>query len=459
MSDKMDLRMSNAAERYDFWDPDITYVIGHQRPDTDSIAAALGYAWYLQQIGQDSARASRTGQPAEQTLYALKRFEQPLPGLLTAVAPTFWHVAQRGATVPPDAPLSDALALLAGGERIVPVVDAERRPLGVVTPLALARAYSLSGVGKGDPQDGAIRATTERCGDLAESFPTFRTRDRLSDHRGALLHSERNQFLVVDDNGSLYGIATQRHILQPPRARLILVDHNELTQAVAGADEAEIVGVLDHHRLGNPPTAAPIPFVVDPVGSTSTLVTEYCRAKRLHPPRGIAGLLLSGILSDTLVFRSPTTGDRDRSAAEWLGRLCWIDVELYGKELLGASPGLQLRTADAILDADRKNYEMGGSHVSIGQVEVTGMQELPERRAELLTEMQARCESEGLALFCLMITDVVTGTSRMLARGDTKLIAALPFSRVSEFEFDLHDMVSRKKQLTPAVLNAIETTV
>ena len=450
--------MTVPTDRYDFWDPDLTYVIGHQRPDTDSIAAALGYAWYLQQIGQDSVRACRTGQPAEQTQYALKRFEQAPPTLLTAVAPTFWHVAKPISTVGPDAPPTDALALLAGGHRIVPVVDLAKKPLGVVTPLGLARAFSQTQTPRGSEVTIAPNVPFD-CGHIAEPFPTFRTRDRLSDHRRALLHSDRNQFLVVDDAGRYFGIATQRHVLEPPRARLILVDHNELTQAVPGADEAEIVGVLDHHRLGNPPTSTPIPFVVDPVGSTSTLVAEYIRAKRLHPPRSIAGMLLSGIVSDTLVFRSPTTGDRDRSAAEWLGRLCWIDVELYGKELLGASPGLESRTAAAIIDSDRKSYEMGGAHVSIAQVEVTGMQELPGRRDELLTEMQARCDDEGIVLLCLMITDVVTGMSRMLACGETKLIDALPFSRVSASEFDLHEVVSRKKQLAPAVQNAIETAL
>src|SRR4029078_2397420 len=131
------------------------------------------------------------------------------------------------------------------------------------------------------------------------------SRAKLSDHRHAVLRADHSEFLIVDDRGLYEGIAMQRHLLQPPRARLILVDHNELSQAVAGAEEAEIAGVLDHHRLGNPPTAAPIPFTVAPWASTSPLVTNHCRARRMTPPRPIAGMLLSGILSDTLVFRSP----------------------------------------------------------------------------------------------------------------------------------------------------------
>jgi manganese-dependent inorganic pyrophosphatase len=188
-------------------------------------------------------------------------------------------------------------------------------------------------------------------------------------------------------------------------------------------------------------------------------VAEYCRSKRKTPPRPIAGLLLSGILSDTLVFRSPTTSERDLQAASWLGSVCQIDVKLYGKELLGASPGLASRTAESIIDSDRKNYEMGGTMVSIGQVEVTGMQELPDRRVEILDEMDYRLDREGLSIICLMVTDVVTGTSRLLVRGESRMVDALPFSRISEAEFDLHDIVSRKKQLAPAVQNAIETAL
>src|SRR5205814_667440 len=136
------------------------------------------------------------------------------------------------------------------------------------------------------------------------------------------------------------------------------------SQAVAGAEEAEIVGVLDHHRLGNPGTAAPIPFVVDPVGSTSTLVGERCFQHGLEPPAELAGMLLSGLLSDTLVFRSPTATERDRAAAAWLARLCGADAAAYGEELLHASPGLS-RPAEEILDGARKAYQMGGKAVSL----------------------------------------------------------------------------------------------
>jgi manganese-dependent inorganic pyrophosphatase len=294
------------------------------------------------------------------------------------------------------------------------------------------------------------------CQTIAEPPLTFDVRDRISDHRSALLRSEMDDFLVVDATGRYVGVATRRRLLEPPRARLILVDHNELSQAVNGAEEAEIVAVLDHHRLGNAPTAAPIPFLVEPVGSTSTLVAERCRMRELRLPSGLAGLLLSGILSDTLLFRSPTTTDRDRAAAEWLGEQASVDIYQYGEELLRAGPGLGARAIEDIVDSDRKSYQMGGLSVSIGQVEVTGLQAVPERRDELLEALEERRRMEGLALIGLMITDVVDERSLLLCQGDDRILAALPFRRIGEHEFDLNDMVSRKKQLVPALHTVLE---
>lgn len=422
------------------WEPEVTYVVGHQRPDTDAIASALGYGWFLQQNGEARVTPARAGHLAAQTQFALRRFEVEPPRLLTTVAPCFRHAASPQEAVPADAPLSRALAELAGGGRVVPVVDAADRPMGAVTPMALARAYTAG--------DTALAAP---CGEAAEKVPTFFGRERISDHRGALLRSESDDFLVTDGEGRYFGMATRGRILEPPRARLVLVDHNELGQAVSGAEEAEITAVLDHHRLGNPPTAAPIPFVVEPVGSTSTLVAEGCREWGWEPPRGLAGMLLSGLLSDTLVLRSPTTTPRDQDIAAWLASLAGVDFQQYGEELLRSAPGLADRSPDEILDADRKSYRMGGKALSIAQAEVTGFRDLPDCRADLLEGLDRLRGREGLALACLMVTDVMSGRSRLLCRGETPILASLPFPRVGDGEWDLGGMVSRKKELIPAL--------
>lgn len=439
--------MTTEKNQPETWDPNVTYVIGHRSPDTDAVASALGYAWYLRALGDEDVRGVRAGPLNEQVAFALERFGQVTPPLLSDVAPTLGHAARPKAAVAPEAPLSEAIARLSEEERVVPVVDAEGRPLGVVTPLALARASA-----------GGPDALARPCREVVEAAPVLAAREHISDHREALLRSEAVDFLVVDATGRYVGIATQGSLLEPPRARLILVDHNELSQAVTGAEEAEIVAVLDHHRVGDLQTAAPIPFVVEPVGSTSTLVAEQCRERALEPPAGLAGMLLSGILSDTLVFRSPTTTKRDHAAAGWLAELSGVDVSSYGTELLRAGSRVAAHPAGEILDADRKKYEMGGKSVGIGQVEVADSQELASRREELLAVLEERRGREGLDLLCLMMTDVMAGRSQLLCRGDPQLLALLPFPRTGENEFDLGEMVSRKQQLVPALVGVLEGT-
>ncbi len=443
--------MAATRERHDPWHTDLTYVIGHQRPDTDSIAAAMGYAWCLDQAeGQeDRVVAARAGQVGPQAAFALGFFGLKAPRVLSSAAPTFAHVATQQIPVRPYAPLAEAMSRLAEGERLVPVVDGSGHLLGGLTPMALARAYA-------EVAGGTLRASAQTCRSFVEELPILAASDRIRDRRAALLRGGGEEFLVVGDDGRYLGTTSRKCLLEPPKAKLILVDHNELSQAISGADEAEIVGVLDHHRLGNAPTSAPIPFVVEPVGSTSTLVAEACRQRDLVPPGNIAGLLLSGILSDTLLFRSPTVTGRDRTAAAWLAELSAVGIEDFGKRLIGTSPGLAERSADDILDGDRKNYEIVGKSVSVAQIEIAGFQELPERKAALLEAMDTRRQREGLSLICLMVTDVLTIQSHLICRGEPTILAALPFSRIDESEFDLGHVVSRKKQLIPALQSAVE---
>lgn len=433
------------------WSPSLTYVVGHQRPDTDAIAAALGYAWLLTARGDSSIVAARAGLISPQAAFALDRFSADPPILLQSVAPTFGHAARAMVAVPPTAPLTDVIDQFRMGARVVPVVGPDDTAAGLVTPMMLARALA-DATARGNTADVLVQTAAS----AVETVPVYRAEEKIRDYRRGLLRSEREEFLIVDATGRYVGLATRVRILEPPRARLILVDHNELSQAVSGAEEAEIVGVLDHHRLGNPPTATPIPFVVDPVGSTSSLVAERILQAGLIPPPAISGMLLSGILSDTLVFRSPTSTPRDVGAAGWLAALVSASPEQYGQELLQASPGLVDRDAGEIVDADRKAYRMEGDHLTVAQVEVPDFEELPEARKRLLEALDSRLTTEGLALACLMVTDIVHGCSRLLCRGEARLLNALPFSRTAEGEWDLGRMVSRKKQLIPALTALFE---
>lgn len=424
------------------WDPACIYVVGHQRPDSDAIGSALSYAWFLRERGDSEVVAARCGHPGSETRFALERWEMEAPAYLPSVWSTCGHAAYRTEALDENLSLGGAMARMAAGERAIPVVDAERRPVGALTSAALAR--SLMG-GKWEAP----------LGQLVDKVPVFTQDDRVADQRTVLMRSDHDDFLVADPAGRYVGIAPRFRLINPPRARLILVDHNELDQAVPGAQEADILGVLDHHKLGNPATKTPIRFVVEPIGCTCTLVTELCRARDLTPPRGVLGMMVTGILSDTLVFRSPTTTDRDRVAAQWLGEQLGVDVEAYGREMLHHAPGLAA-PIDDIVDGDRKAFKIDGLPLSIAQVEVTSLADLPERREVLLAALDERLKREGLAFIALMVTDVVEGESRLLYRGERRIARALPFVRLESGELDLGEVVSRKKQLVPAFYAALE---
>lgn len=245
---------------------------------------------------------------------------------------------------------------------------------------------------------------------------------------------------------------------------VVLVDHNEYTQAVAGMENANVVEVLDHHRLGMPGTLVPITIHIEPVGSCSTLVYERAQALGQTLPRSYAGMLLSGILSDTLVFRSPTTTARERAGALGLARLAGLAdanadentvmaaITEYGARLLGAGAGLGTKSADDILNTDLKFFEEGDLRVGIGQVEVTHFGELPTRAADLYAELAALVQREKLVAAVLMVTDVSGGNSRILVTGDPRVQAGLPYVQLADGTLDAPGVVSRKKQLLPDVL-------
>jgi manganese-dependent inorganic pyrophosphatase len=246
-----------------------------------------------------------------------------------------------------------------------------------------------------------------------------------------------------------------------------MVDHNELGQAVPGLEEAELVEVLDHHRLDNVPTMVPIRFHVEPVGSCSTLVTERGVESGRIFPEPLAGLLLCGILSDTLVFRSPTTTTRDRRAAAKLAALSKLApagaseeqvqtaITALGQSLLAAGAGLGTRPAEDIINTDLKFYEANGQTVGVAQVEVPNFGELEQRLPELREALRKMVDSRRLALALLMVTDVVLSNSRLVAVGDPRIVSALPYARLKDDTLDAPGVVSRKKQLLPVVLAAL----
>jgi len=278
------------------------------------------------------------------------------------------------------------------------------------------------------------------------------------------LREEHNFFIVVDDKGRYQGVCRQRDLLNPPRLKVVLVDHNEPAQAIGALEEAELLEVLDHHRLGNPHTKTPIRFTVDVVGSTSTLVSERIAEAGLSAPPEIAGLLLAGLLSDTLILTSPTTTERDRQAAERLARWAFImgaplegeTIQSFGEALLSAGAGLASRDPDEVVSTDLKVYEAGGYHFAIAQAEVTSLVQLDEHLKEIQEALERLREKRGLDFAILMVTDVVRGSSRLVLANPPEVLDDMPYPRLPDGTRLAEGVVSRKKQLLPVVLGLLE---
>lgn len=445
---------------------DVVSVVGHRSPDTDAIAAALGYAWVLATRDGLNCRPARAGEINAQTAFALNRFGVEPPGLLTDAWMRVGRLTQHIGPLSAQQPLLDAARAVAAVRRPIPVVGEDGKPIGIITGAGLFAALN-------DLLAGPITARLEQR--LAEpcliatdrDVPMFRTDERIRDVRPMALRGAHDDFPVIDEDGSYVGLVQKADLLAPRPVRLALVDHNEAGQAVPGLEEVDIIAVLDHHRLGNPPTPAPIRFRVDPVGSCSTLVIEEALHAGLTPPPGVCGMLLCGILSDTLVLRSPTTTERDRAAAAQLTVLAGLApaeaaaareraLASLGAELLAAGAGLGPRSAAQVVSADLKTYQQGALHFAIAQVEVPGFAELEERVGELQQALEDLRERQGLAAALLLVTDVVRGTSRLVTAGPERLLDGLPYPRRADGTLDAPDVVSRKKQLLPAVLAALE---
>ncbi|HEX9616738.1 MAG TPA: DHHA2 domain-containing protein, partial [Anaerolineales bacterium] len=295
--------------------------------------------------------------------------------------------------------------------------------------------------------------------------PRFQAGSRIRDALNRVLREEGDDFFVVDENLLYVGVCRQRDVLNPPRLRVILVDHNEPGQALGALEEAELAEILDHHRLGNSSTHIPIRFTIDVVGSTSTLVTERIEEAGLSAPPALAGLLMAGLLSDTLMLTSPTTTDRDREAVERLARwaitkgspLDGETIQSFGEQLLNAGSGLTSRAPREIVSTDIKVYESGGLNFAIAQAEVTDLLQLEEHLEGLRQALQELRDKRGLDFAMLMVTDVVQGSSRLLLTDEIPVLSELPYPRLPDGTRKAEGVVSRKKQLLPVILGLLES--
>ncbi len=290
---------------------------------------------------------------------------------------------------------------------------------------------------------------------LNEEFLCFRENAPLAAVREEATASGYLVFPVLDSEGRTVGILSKTDFLKTVTRKLILVDHNELSQAVPGADEVEIIEIIDHHRLGAMATQQPILFRNEPVGSTSTIVADCFFRHGVELPKPIAGLLLAGVVSDTLNLTSPTTTTRDTEILRKLEEISQVNAREFTEKLFASGSLLTLKPAPQAIATDCKEYAEAGVKFSVAQIEEIGFEQFWKRKDELLAALEGYRARQAYYFSTLLVTDVATQSSLLLVVGDEKFIRRIDHPRREPGIYELRDVVSRKKQLLPYLTHCL----
>jgi manganese-dependent inorganic pyrophosphatase len=421
-------------------------VVGHRNPDNDSICSAVGYARLKSLLDPATAYlAMRTGPLPPESAYVLDRFGLPHPPVLTHV-----HSRVRDAMTPRPLQITQDATMREAGEtlrrrnvRTLVVSDAKGRYAGIIDTTTFANLYLAelddadaatdveTGAETGVATDAdAVTVARKRLTTLTRPVSAFLSRDApvleaediLSEAREAVLASTLRQAVVLDADGRAAGILTRTDLARTPRRRVILVDHNESSQAVSGIGEAEVVEIVDHHRIGDIQTATPIPFINLPLGSTASIVaSEYQRYGVAFEP-SYAAVLLSALLTDTVLLKSPTTTARDRELASLLASAAGLEVETFGRELFEARFAGQDGSVKGIVSADSKVYLRGDSSFMISQYETVNMNGILAKEGEIANFLDSLVRQQGHEFALALITDITREGSQFIIAGKPQLV-------------------------------------
>ncbi|SET48142.1 putative manganese-dependent inorganic diphosphatase [[Clostridium] polysaccharolyticum] len=291
-----------------------------------------------------------------------------------------------------------------------------------------------------------------------DNITTFTQDDFIDDIRGVMANKRHRDFPILDKNDKLVGMISRRNLLRARKKKLIMVDHNELTQAVEGIEEAEIMEVIDHHRIGNIETMNPVYFRNQPVGCTSTIVYQMYQENNVEIEPKIAGLLCSAILSDTLVFRSPTCTPLDKVVAENLAKIAGIEIEEYAKEMFAAGSNLRDKSAEEIFYQDFKKFSAGNVTFGVGQITSMSTEELENIKNKLVPYMEKAAGLHGVQMIFFMLTNILEESTELLYNGEgsEELLKEAFHVEDPGKSLRLKDFVSRKKQLIPAIVGSLQ---
>lgn len=286
----------------------------------------------------------------------------------------------------------------------------------------------------------------------------FSPQDTVASVKRRIANSADPLYMVLNDEQQLIGVFSKSDILRPSKTRIALVDHNELGQAVSGAENVQITEILDHHRLGNIPTEQPILFINRPVGSTCSIVADLFRSSKLTPEPAIAGLMMAGIISDTLLLNSPTSTPLEEELLDWLGPIAGVEPKELADIIFTAGSLIINHSVEDVIGADCKIYDEGEFRYSVSQIEELGFDNFLKKEDALSEALEAYRKEEELYFSFLLVTDVNSQNSLLVAAANDEVKEAIKYPRRSQSNiFELAGIVSRKKQLIPYISTMLKT--
>ena len=282
---------------------------------------------------------------------------------------------------------------------------------------------------------------------VTQGMVTFHLNERVEDVKEIVLKHRHPSYPILDEEEKVVGILTRYHLLRPRRKRVVLVDHNEAKQSVPGLEQAEILEIIDHHRLADIQTSGPIYVRNEPVGSTNTIIASMFQDRGLMPSANLAGMMAAAILSDTVMFKSPTCTQRDIRTAERMARIANVSLEELGRVIFSAS--IDHKTTEEILFTDYKEFHIAGHGLAVAQLTCVDSGEVLKRKGEFLSLMRKHASVKQLDLMLLMVTDVLMDGTQILYVGDDEAIQQAFNRTPKDNEVFLPKVMSRKKQIIP----------
>lgn len=449
-------------------------VMGHKNPDNDAICSAIAYAYLKNEMAKreglgDVYKPVRLGPLPPETAWIIETYGLEAPDAISHV-----HARVRDVMTHDPVRISCNEPLLAAGRelrrhnvRALVAIGDDGKFKGLITTRMIAERYvaSTDAIGEGDgAQDGAAfaAAAADLITSLYQSVDSmletdvlvFDQDDLLNEAVEDLMASSLREAVVLDEDGYCIGIVTRSDVTRHPRRRVVLVDHNETRQAANGIEEAQIVEVVDHHRIGDISTTSPIRFVNMPVGSTATIVTMEFRNQGIEIPRGIAAALLSAVLTDTVILKSPTATYIDRDQVEYLAGVLGVDYVEFGLDIFKCRGGEASMPVEKLVGADAKEFQLGDSVVYIAQRETVDLPAVLEREKEIREYMRAQVEMHGYEFYLLMVTDIMAEGSQFICEGNRRIVERTFDISCKKGSNWMPGILSRKKQVAARILGA-----